>query len=125
MEFKLIKHISTAYGKMCMFRESLLYTQRAFKICERLHGEADHSGLVDCIKNCAIGLARTGRDNEALPLYKRALEMCKRLHGDTDHPDLVACIKSYSIGLAKAGRDAEALSYSKRAMEMLERLGNE
>ena len=118
----LITCMSAAYGEICMFRELLRYSQRALEMCERLHGGADHPDLVECIKNYSIGLERTGRENEALPLRKRALDMCERLHGDADHPDLVECIKNYSIGLSRTGRDNEALPLYKRALDMCERL---
>ena len=121
-ETKLVKYMADAYRKMCMFRESLSYIRRALEMYERLHGDADHPDLASCIMSYAIGLVRTGRDNEALPVYKRALEMYERLHGDADHPDLAFCIMSYAIGLVRTGRDNEALPVYKRALEMYERL---
>ena len=122
VKFKLIKHMSRAYTEMCMFHESLSYSQRALEMCKSLHGEADNSNLVECIRSYADGLSQTGRDNEALPLRKKALEMCERLHGDADHPDLVNCIRKYSVGLSRTGRDNEAKPFYMRALEMCERL---
>ena len=121
-EMKLVEHMARAYGKMCMFRESLSYYRRALEMCERLHGDADHRDLVECIRSYAIGLQRTGRDDEALPVFERALEMCERLHGDADHPYLILCIRSYAVGLERTGRHDEALPVFERALEMCERL---
>ncbi len=122
VELGLLKQMSRAYQEICMFGESLLYSQKALEMCERLHGDADHPELVDCIKRYAIGLDRTGRINEALPVRKRALDMCERLHGDADHPELVDCIKRYAIGLDRTGRIDEALPVYRRALDMCERL---
>ena len=121
-QFKLFGHMSRAYEGMCMFRKSLSYAQKALEICEHFHGDADHLELVECIKSYAVGLSRTGRDNDALPLFKRSLEMCERLHGDGDSPELVHYIKSYAAGLERTGRVNDALPLYKKALEMCEDL---
>ena len=122
VEIKLLQHTTRSYREICMFQESITHAQKALDMCERLHGDADHPDTVQCIKNYAVGLERTGRDNEAVPLYKKALDMCARLHGDADHPDTVQCIKSYSAGLDRTGRINEAVPLYKRALDMCERL---
>ena len=122
LEFRLIRRMSKAYTEMCMFHQSLMYSQKALEICERLYGDVGHSDLVTCIGNYAAGLSKVGKDNDAQPYRKRALEMCESLYGKADHSELGRSIKNYSIGLSRAGKDNEALPHCKRALEMCERL---
>ncbi len=121
-KLELFGHMSRAYNEMCMFRKSLSYAQRALEMCKHLYGDRDNPEHVLCIKIYAVRLERTGRVNEALPLYEKAFEMCERLHGDADHPELIECINRYAVGLGRSGRDNESLLLRKKALDMCERL---
>ena len=124
MEIELLQHTTRSYREICMLQEPLTYAQKALDIYERLHGDADHADTVQCIKSYAVGLGRTGRDNEAVPLYKRALDMCERLHGDTDHPDTVDCMSTCAVCLSRIGMDNESLLCMERLNKMHKRFGD-
>ena len=95
---------------------ALRHLRDLLDISRRDYGETSRETGV-ALNELAILLARTGRREEAEPLYWKALELFRETHGER-HPEYAALLNNLANLLAKSGRHAEAEPLYRQALEV-------
>jgi tetratricopeptide (TPR) repeat protein len=84
----------------------------------------DSPGVARALENVAVCLARTGQDDQAVPLYQRALAIYEKVYGPEDI-DVADTASELAAALADSGQLREAEAAARRAIPIFERAGED